>query len=170
MLRPTIRSGKGAGSGSESPHITVVEAAQRPMIQAYRQGVPGRPLHVLAALWRLAWSPSTRSMTPGHSHTSVTTGDPQGHDADLRQSIMCSQQRQSVLLWAPAIPLPLSHRGADVGHVRRALHRNGGDGTIFFARGDALKVLLITALLDVHPTVFLDVPRVWEKMVCSASL
>ena len=119
------------------------------------------------------------SMTPGHCctliYTSGTTGDPKGvmlsHDnlTFTCASILRSQQRQGVVFWGEGAPrqrvisyLPLSHIAAQVVDMYGGLTiaRHGGDGTIFFARSDALKGSLITTLLDVQPTGFLGAPRV----------
>ena len=57
--------------------------------------------------------------------------------------------------------LPLSHVAAQFSDIFLSL-KNGAH--LFFADQDALKGTLIDYLLEIRPTVFLGVPRVWEKM------
>lgn len=57
--------------------------------------------------------------------------------------------------------LPLSHIAGQFSDIFLPL-KNGAH--MFFADADALKGTLIDYLLEVRPTVFLGVPRVWEKM------
>ncbi|XP_030048666.1 long-chain-fatty-acid--CoA ligase ACSBG2 isoform X2 [Microcaecilia unicolor] len=57
--------------------------------------------------------------------------------------------------------LPLSHIAAQVYDLWMTMIFGG---TTYFAEPDALKGSLITTLQEVRPTVFLGVPRVWEKI------
>ncbi|XP_078266035.1 long-chain-fatty-acid--CoA ligase ACSBG2-like isoform X2 [Rhinoraja longicauda] len=57
--------------------------------------------------------------------------------------------------------LPLSHIAAQMMDLWIPLTFGG---TVYFAQPDALKTSLMETLKDVHPTVFLGVPRVWEKI------
>lgn len=57
--------------------------------------------------------------------------------------------------------LPLSHIAAQVLDIIRPIALAG---TTYFADKDALKGGLIKTLLEVRPTFFFGVPRVWEKM------
>lgn len=57
--------------------------------------------------------------------------------------------------------LPLSHVAAQMIDLYLAL---GLCGTVYFAGKDALKGGLAATLRDVRPTIFLGVPRVWEKI------
>lgn len=58
--------------------------------------------------------------------------------------------------------LPLNHIAAQLMDIYVPLATLG---TVFFAEHDALKGSLATTLQDVKPTVFLGVPRVWEKIM-----
>ncbi len=64
--------------------------------------------------------------------------------------------------------LPLSHIAAQELDIYGPLiiAYNNGNGCIYFARNDALKgkKSLVNTLKFVQPTVFLGVPRVWEKI------
>lgn len=57
--------------------------------------------------------------------------------------------------------LPLSHLAA---HLLDIYIPWVSAGTVYFAQPDALKGSLVQTLLEVQPTRFLGVPRVWEKM------
>ena len=123
-----------------------------------------------------------QSIKPGHCctliYTSGTTGTPKGvmlsHDNLIWSigSVLMSQK--SLSFWGPqSVPrhtlisyLPLSHIAAQMLDIYGPLciGYHGGDGTIYFARNDALKGSLIKTLTAVEPTVFLGVPRVWEKI------
>ena len=109
-------------------------------------------------------------------YTSGTTGPPKGvmlsHDniTWTIKSILASQT--GVKFWGENIGrhalvsyLPLSHVAAQMLDIHEplAIGANGGLGTIYFARADALKGSLNITLKFVQPTVFLGVPRVWEK-------
>lgn len=57
--------------------------------------------------------------------------------------------------------LPLSHVAAQVIDIYLAAY---GGATIWFADDKALQGTLINTLVEVRPTRFLGVPRVWEKI------
>ena len=57
--------------------------------------------------------------------------------------------------------LPLSHVAAQFSDIFLSL-KNGA--SMFFADANALKGTLIDYLLEIRPTVFLAVPRIYEKM------
>lgn len=57
--------------------------------------------------------------------------------------------------------LPLNHIAAQMFDIYVAIT---SAATVYFADPDAMKGSLLTTLTDVHPTVFIGVPRVWEKM------
>lgn len=57
--------------------------------------------------------------------------------------------------------LPLSHVAAQFTDIILSLRHAGH---VFFADANALKGTLIDYLLEVRPTAFVGVPRVWEKM------
>lgn len=58
--------------------------------------------------------------------------------------------------------LPLSHIAASMLDIFLHFYHRG---TIYFAKPDALQGTLVDTLKDANPTVFLGVPRVWEKIM-----
>jgi len=110
-------------------------------------------------------------------YTSGTTGTPKGvmlsHDNLIWtvKTILSSQKHiqwwgKGAVTHSIVSYLPLSHIAAQALDIYGPLliGYHGGDGTIFFGRTDALKGSLIKTLLFAKPTVFLGVPRVWEKI------
>lgn len=99
-------------------------------------------------------------------YTSGTTGNPKGvmlsHDNmtwTARATInYVGLQMQSEIVVSY---LPLSHVAAQVVDI---LGMMSAAGTVYFAQPDALKGSLGVTLREARPTVFLGVPRVWEKM------
>ena len=57
--------------------------------------------------------------------------------------------------------LPLSHVAANITDILVMLTCVG---TVFFADRNALKGTLTQSLREAQPTIFLGVPRVWEKI------
>ncbi|XP_043986504.1 long-chain-fatty-acid--CoA ligase ACSBG2 isoform X1 [Gambusia affinis] len=57
--------------------------------------------------------------------------------------------------------LPLSHVAAQMVDIWVTMRAGG---LTYFAQPDALKGSLVNTLKEVHPTAFMGVPRVWEKM------
>ena len=57
--------------------------------------------------------------------------------------------------------LPLNHIAALEVDIYTAMHTGG---TVYFAQPDALKGSLLKTLKAVHPTSFIGVPRVFEKI------
>lgn len=101
-------------------------------------------------------------------YTSGTTGNPKGvmlsHDNIVWTSKIVSQtvgltpnKVEKVVSY-----LPLSHVAAQMIDMYMPLI-NGGE--TWFASPDALKGSLANTLKDAKPTIFLGVPRVWEKMM-----
>ncbi|XP_030594325.1 long-chain-fatty-acid--CoA ligase ACSBG2-like isoform X2 [Archocentrus centrarchus] len=99
-------------------------------------------------------------------YTSGTTGNPKGvmlsHDnitwtARMGCAMLKAKGGEEVLVSY----LPLSHIAAQMVDVYICM---SFAGTTYFAEPDALKGSLINTLKEVHPTCFLGVPRVWEKI------
>ncbi|XP_056889522.1 long-chain-fatty-acid--CoA ligase ACSBG2-like isoform X6 [Takifugu flavidus] len=99
-------------------------------------------------------------------YTSGTTGNPKGvmlsHDnltwtASATQDKLKFKEAGEVLISY----LPLSHMAAQMFELWISIWLAS---TVYFAEPDALKGSLGTTLKEVHPTCFLGVPRVWEKM------
>lgn len=108
---------------------------------------------------------------PGHCctlvYTSGTTGMPKGamisHDNYVwtKKSLDAFHDRDKTVVHRMVSYLPLSHvagQFADiVGSMMEGVH-------VFFAEPSALQGTLIQTLLEVKPTMFFSVPRVWEKI------
>ena len=97
-------------------------------------------------------------------YTSGTTGNPKGvmisHDnctwtARRTGEIVASSPEDHVISY-----LPLSHIAAQMIDIHGPIHFGY---RIYFARPDALRGSLAQTLKEVRPTIFLGVPRVWEK-------
>ena len=58
--------------------------------------------------------------------------------------------------------LPLNHIAAQLMDIYVPI---ASVGTVYFADNDAMKGSLIKTIKDVKPTIFIGVPRVWEKMM-----
>jgi long-chain-fatty-acid--CoA ligase ACSBG len=106
---------------------------------------------------------------PGHCctliYTSGTTGNPKAvmitHDnvtwtARTTSNVLEIDNDSQIISY-----LPLSHIAAQMVDIHAPLV---SCGTVSFARPDALKGTLGDTLKEVRPTVFLGVPRVWEKI------
>ncbi|XP_077275861.1 acyl-CoA synthetase bubblegum family member 1 isoform X1 [Temnothorax americanus] len=99
-------------------------------------------------------------------YTSGTVGNPKAvmlsHDNilyDLRIIIMALQVREKSEIIVSY--LPLSHVAAQLIDIMANITLAT---TVYFADPGALKGTLINTLLVAHPTIFLGVPRVWEKI------
>lgn len=101
-------------------------------------------------------------------YTSGTTGNPKGvmtsHDAWTWEGRCCAS---TVLKLLPEDEnrivsyLPLSHSAAQIADLYSQLFSGA---TVYFAQPDALRGTLKNTITEVRPTVFLGVPRVYEKM------
>ncbi|XP_012264154.1 very long-chain-fatty-acid--CoA ligase bubblegum isoform X2 [Athalia rosae] len=98
--------------------------------------------------------------------TSGTVGNPKAvmlshdnliHDAGVIVSTVGLTPRQDTIVSF----LPLSHVAAQVVDIFGSMV---AAGTIYFADKNALKGSLVETLTQARPTVFLGVPRVWEKI------
>ena len=106
-------------------------------------------------------------------YTSGTTGNPKAvmcsHDAVIYSSaVVTDAVKETRYNWDMISFLPMSHVAAQVIDVFIPLTRVGVwncPTTVSFARPDALKGSLPITMKSVKPTVFLGVPRVWEKFV-----
>lgn len=105
---------------------------------------------------------------PGHCasliYTSGTTGQPKGvmitHDNLTWTAGICCNLYELNEDDHMVSYLPLSHIAAQMMDINAPLHTGL---TVHFARPDALKGTLLDTLKAVRPTVFVGVPRVWEK-------
>lgn len=99
-------------------------------------------------------------------YTSGTTGDSKGvmlsHDNVIWTATICGLHAQLERCGDVLVSyLPLSHVAAQILDMFIPLVYGV---TVYFAQPDALKGTLGDTLKQVQPTVFLGVPRVWEKM------
>ncbi|KJE96538.1 hypothetical protein CAOG_06845 [Capsaspora owczarzaki ATCC 30864] len=98
-------------------------------------------------------------------YTSGTTGHPKGvmlsHDNLTWTSAQTSKQVKVAANEQAVSYLPLSHVAAQMTDIHMPMLHGA---TTWFAQADALKGSLVDTLRVVRPTIFLGVPRVWEKM------
>jgi len=99
-------------------------------------------------------------------YTSGTTGNPKGvmlsHD-NVTWTSKVAAQTATLINGSESLVsyLPLSHVAAQILDMYIPLMHAAA---VYFAQPDALKGSLVETLKEVHPTAFLGVPRVWEKM------
>ncbi|XP_064385622.1 long-chain-fatty-acid--CoA ligase ACSBG2-like isoform X2 [Halichondria panicea] len=154
------------------PHLKVIiQYSPEPVDPAQRdQGVIpwsefmeiGKDIPDYEVQWRI------EKVKPGHCasliYTSGTTGPPKGvmisHDNLTWTAAVCATLYQLGETDHMISYLPLSHVAAQMMDIHAALHTGL---TIHFAQPDALKGSLAVTLKEVRPTVFVGVPRVWEK-------
>lgn len=122
----------------------------------------GKSLPEYEVQWRID------KQKPGHCctliYTSGTTGNPKAvmlsHDnvtwTATVSSVLFNLENEEIISY-----LPLSHIAANMIDIHAPLYSGS---TIWFAQPDALKGSLINTLKEVRPTIFLGVPRVWEKI------
>ncbi|KJE88677.1 long-chain-fatty-acid-CoA ligase [Capsaspora owczarzaki ATCC 30864] len=98
-------------------------------------------------------------------YTSGTTGNPKAVMISHDNMTWTAQTCINILKVVPEDELisylPLSHVAAQMIDIHAPLATGL---TVWFAQPDALKGGLVNTLREVRPTVFLGVPRVWEKM------
>ncbi|XP_059490029.1 long-chain-fatty-acid--CoA ligase ACSBG2 [Neocloeon triangulifer] len=99
-------------------------------------------------------------------YTSGTTGNPKGvmlsHDNLTWDALAIGSYLQLRTGEEEIVSyLPLSHVAAQVVDLFITISYAA---TVFFAQPDALKGSLLPTLLEIRPTKFLGVPRVWEKI------
>lgn len=100
-------------------------------------------------------------------YTSGTTGNPKGVMLSHDNLTWCAGtfshsfkiQRDSEVM---VTYLPLSHIAGQIVDIYISMKYGA---VVYFAKPDALKGSLLGTLKEVRPTVFVGVPRVWEKMV-----
>ena len=106
---------------------------------------------------------------PGHCcmliYTSGTTGNPKAvmlsHDnltwtASAALNVLDLHSSDRIVSY-----LPLSHVAAQLIDIHLPMYCGA---SVSFARPDALKGTLVDTLVEVRPTIFFGVPRVWEKI------
>ncbi|XP_015598128.1 very long-chain-fatty-acid--CoA ligase bubblegum [Cephus cinctus] len=97
------------------------------------------------------------SGTVGYPKAVMLSHDNLLHDARaIGSSVDLDVQKEVLVSY-----LPLSHVAAQVVEIFLSM---SFAATVYFADRNALKGSLLETLLDVRPTVFLGVPRVWEKI------
>eukprot|EP00088_Acartia_fossae_P068053 TRINITY_DN8561_c0_g1_i2.p1 TRINITY_DN8561_c0_g1~~TRINITY_DN8561_c0_g1_i2.p1 ORF type:complete len:693 (-),score=116.94 TRINITY_DN8561_c0_g1_i2:294-2372(-) len=99
-------------------------------------------------------------------YTSGTTGDPKGVMLSQDNITFTARVAQERYGWqfdaeCGVSYLPLSHVAAQLTDIYLAIF---GGGTVWFADKTALQGSLVDTLREVNPTIFIGVPRVWEKM------
>lgn len=96
--------------------------------------------------------------------TSGTTGKSKAVKITYENiSYTCGEMSKNYLLDHETIVsyLPLSHIAASMLDMFCHFYHKG---TIYFAKPDALQGSLVDTLVEANPTIFLGVPRVWEKI------
>ncbi|XP_032887355.1 long-chain-fatty-acid--CoA ligase ACSBG2-like [Amblyraja radiata] len=100
-------------------------------------------------------------------YTSGTTGTPKGAMLSHDNITWTAHTAGATVGISPLTPerivsfLPLSHIAAQMMDLWIPMTFGS---TVYFAQPDALKSTLVETLKDVHPTAFMGVPRVWEKI------
>lgn len=104
-------------------------------------------------------------------YTSGTTGDPKGvvitHKniiGALKASLRAIQLRSNVNIYMQETYisyLPLNHVAAQMMDVYVPI---ASVGVVYFAEKDAMKGSLKDTIKEVRPTIFIGVPRIWEKI------
>ncbi|KAM8874891.1 long-chain-fatty-acid--CoA ligase ACSBG2 [Spinachia spinachia] len=123
---------------SDAP-LDAIVSSQKPnqcCTLIYTSGTTGQPKGVMLSHDNITWT----ALSTGR-HVSLT-------DATQSQEVVVSY-------------LPLSHIAAQMVDIWVTMRVGGAT---HFAQPDALKGSLVNTLKEVHPTAFMGVPRVWEKM------
>lgn len=111
-----------------------------------------------------------RAQAPGHCatliYTSGTTGNPKAvmlsHDNVTWTAATAANKLFDITVEDHMVSyLPLSHIAAQMLDIHGPMSVGA---QVSFARPDALQGSLVDTLTDVRPTMFLGVPRVWEKI------
>lgn len=158
------------------PHLKAIVVWGEPINESIRKEI-NVPVYTWAEFMALGVSVpdevvSTRNqmVLPGHCstliYTSGTTGPPKAvmisHDnVTWTTSVMCQAYMDLNHNDRLCSYLPLSHIAAQL--IDLHIPMNLG-GATYFCQPDALKGSLTKTLVDVKPTIFFGVPRVWEKI------
>merc|ERR1711971_402810 len=99
-------------------------------------------------------------------YTSGTTGNPKGVILSQDNITWCSRTAHEFNDWiydkeVHVSYLPLSHIAAQIIDIFLVIQ---GGGAVYFADKMALQGTLLQTLVEVRPTRFFGVPRVWEKI------
>ncbi|XP_058394027.1 long-chain-fatty-acid--CoA ligase ACSBG2 isoform X1 [Diceros bicornis minor] len=121
---------------SQLDQIVRSQQANQCAVLIYTSGTMGDPKAVMLSHDNITWLAGTAARDCGLSH------------APQRQEVVVSY-------------LPLSHIAAQMMDVWIPMKIGA---FTYFAQPDALKGTLVSTLQEVKPTVFLGVPRIWEKM------